>query len=535
MDPLLARPAANIRRRLGPAWFRRDAGAERLLPAEWRDEQVRQERTRAASRRLEPAIVSALQDLNPVRSPSVQTHLDQLATGAAVVVTGQQPGLFLGPWYTLVKALAAIEWAKRLSAESGVPVVPVFWLQSEDHDFHEVASCWWFESGGELRESHLDEPQGEGRVSMGVRSLPDAVGAMCDRLCASFGDAAWADEEAERLRRHYVPGRSWTTAFAGFLSEVCAARGLLIFDPRHPLVRAEAVKTHRFALESCEAIEDALLQRSDELASAGFGAQVPVRPEALSFFHPNGELGPRFRPRPGVEGWRLPGRGSPVDPVELLHRLDARPECFSTSALLRPLLQDTLLPAAAYVGGPGEVSYLAQIQPLYRLGGIRPSMVVPRPRLRVLEPWTQRLLKRWDLTPDAVGPSVDDTLRRMDRPPGASPGALRRELDEAQRPLLNRVRGLGGDMDGPQRAFERQVHRARERLIAKYERIRQRRDRDRLAAAERLTTFLRPAGRPQERILGPIPFFARFGMEYVVGRVEAVLDLDDPQVRDVEI
>jgi uncharacterized protein YllA (UPF0747 family) len=66
----------------------------------------------------------------------------ELADPSAVcVITGQQAGLFGGPLYTLLKAVTAIQIARRVRAEHGVPALPVFWVDSEDHDWKEVRSA----------------------------------------------------------------------------------------------------------------------------------------------------------------------------------------------------------------------------------------------------------------------------------------------------------------------------------------------------------------------------------------------------------
>jgi uncharacterized protein YllA (UPF0747 family) len=117
-----------------------------------------------------------------------------------------------------------------------------------------------------------------------------------------------------------------------------------------------------FALEEQEAIGALLEERCAALARRGFSEQIHTRDASLAFFHPSGAAGPRFRPDREGDGFRTPLGW--VSRADLRARLAADPLSFSTSALLRPLVQDTMLPTAAYLGGPAECTYFAQLPPV---------------------------------------------------------------------------------------------------------------------------------------------------------------------------
>src|SRR5260370_9287416 len=96
----------------------------------------------AKQRRVDPGVRAAVLP-GPGR--------DRLAAGDVLAVTtGQQPGLFTGPLYTIHKALSAIALAQRLERERRVPVVPVFWVAGDDHDFVEANPTAFLNSAGGL-------------------------------------------------------------------------------------------------------------------------------------------------------------------------------------------------------------------------------------------------------------------------------------------------------------------------------------------------------------------------------------------------
>lgn len=523
----------------GTAWFAGDPAAEALLPAQHQSRSDRVRRVRRARRPLQPEIAAALLDQNRRRGDlSVSLRLDQLAEPVAFVVTGQQVGLFLGPLYTVMKALSAVRWAQRLEAESGVPVIPLFWLQTEDHDFEEVAQ-WRGPSGAgtdgrEIR-VRLEAPADEARVPLGERRLPSDVKAAVASVMGRLGAGVDVDRLGGWLQAACRPGVGWGDAFTQLLTEVLRGLGLLVLDPRRPAIAAGALPVHRAALAGQAALREGLEQRAETLEDAGFAIRVPIRDEALPFFHPDGPGGPRFRAARAGAGWRLAGSDATISDAEVERWLAEAPLRWSTSALLRPIVQDTLLPVAAQVVGPGEVGYLAQCEPLWRAFELEPTMLIPRARVRLVEPWAQRLGHRWQVAPDRVGPSLDATLRAMAPPAGPEPDRVRDALARGWRLARSELPELGSDVEPSLSALDTKVDVHVQRFTRKYERIRQRRDEDRVAAAERLTSAFFPGGEPQERRHGIIPFLARYGVEHVVESMAEAADAESAEVSDVNL
>src|SRR5262249_35567825 len=209
--------------------------------------------------------------------------------------------LFRGPLYTIYKAATAVAVARVLADESGAPVVPVFWLQTEDHDLVEIASCSVPGVGAcETIAAPIDP---DNRISIAHHTLPAAIADCLEHLADALGPGALAEQHVERLRRHYRAGASWSAAFAGVLAELFAPAGLVMIDPRDPARAALAAPVHARALEDAERIADAMVATCDQLARAGAAVPVHVRPGApLSFYHPDGALGPRVRLEPAPGG-----------------------------------------------------------------------------------------------------------------------------------------------------------------------------------------------------------------------------------------
>jgi bacillithiol biosynthesis cysteine-adding enzyme BshC len=466
-------------------------------------------------------------------SPARERNLALLAEGAEAVVTGQQVGLFLGPLFTTYKTATAIALARRLSKERGRPLVPVFWLQTEDHDLAEIATCRVAPSRGVSL--HLGLPASEERISVAHRTLPEAVETRLHEMHDALSHLPFVEEHVGRLRRHYRPGARWGDAFAGVLAELFAEDGLVLLDPRDPALAPLAAPVHRRAIERARSIAEALKEQSA-------AETVHVREGSpLSFFHPDGPEAPRYRLTATDGGFAEVGGSRVHSEKEILEALEDRPMCFSTSALLRPILQDSWLATSAYVAGPAEARYFEQLPPVYEAFGLPMPRVVPRVHIRLLEPKTRRALASLGLTAEQASDREDAVLawvaaRAGDVSAGEALGrrllaTFLRDLDE----MTPSLRGVGDGMDRSIEKTKRTVQDAVSRLTAQYAKMSSQRDQDRIEEVRRLVDWLFPDRQPQERVYGISYFAAKHGERAFLERVLATAAHPADEPVDLEL
>ncbi len=306
-----------------------------------------------------------------------------------VIVTGQQVGLFGGPLLTVYKALTAVLTAERLRAE-GVAAVPVFWLASQDHDFAEINQAWILGADGEPRRVELPPPSAPPLSPVGRIVLGPEIGATLDAFAQATGAAP---DAIAPLAAAYRPGETLASAFARLLARWFAPWGLIVLDPLDPTLAAAAAPVVQQAVERHEELVAALQQRNRELREAGYHAQVHTDGAALLFLETNGQ---RQALRFSAGGAQAGAERYSVAQLAALAR--AEPHRFSPGALLRPLVQDYLLPSAAQVTGPAETAYLAQSSALYAVLGQAPPLRLPRLSATLLDARTRRLLEKYQLT-----------------------------------------------------------------------------------------------------------------------------------------
>lgn len=492
------------------------------------DPETRAAAVRAASaRRVEPKVLETL----TVTTEAQRRSKRALSEGVAVV-TGQQAGLFGGPLYTLHKAAAAIVNARALEQQTGVPAAPVFWLQDEDHDFAEIASTHLLDGDLDLHRAHVDGLPSEEGASVAHRTLGPSVSTALQTASTALEGLPHAEQVLTLLEHCYQPQRTISAAFHDLMQTLFAEHGLLVVDPMHPDLAKVAEPVHVRAREQAGSLARALLDHGAELQASGHPVPVHVREQApLSFVHPQGRSGPRHRFEPAGTGYRLVGSDETLSEA----RLSA--SFHTTSALLRPILQDTWLPTAAYVGGPGELAYLAQCEPLWKAFDLPVPLVVLRARFALIDPSTRRALDALALSLADLETPREALLARLGQARGElpPPDELLADLTEhtqarlqAFRPPASRLSdGLGKSVDKTAAHLQATV----EKLVDRYRKALARDDQVLLDRVDRVRAMLRPLDAPQERVLGFASFAARVG---TANLVQTVLDAVLPFHGDLE-
>jgi bacillithiol biosynthesis cysteine-adding enzyme BshC len=441
----------------------------------------------------------------------------------AAVVTGQQAGLFGGPLFVLWKALATIRVARRLEDGRGHAVVPVFWVASDDHDFAEIRSTSLIDAGGAirtLRYSPRHEPVGEPAWAI---TLDDTITALVEELGQTLPPALGRDEVLAVVAECYRPGVALSEAFARLVSRLLP--DLVVLDPADPAFKRlmapllarelrEGSPTSRLALEAGRALLD-----------AGYHQQVPVRPGFLNLFTVVEGQRRALALSHGVVEVRGTRERWPVE--EALRRLEADPVPWSPGALLRPLAQDALLPTAAYVGGPAEIAYHAQIATSYAHFGIPRPVLLPRPSLTLVEPQQARALDAERLTLRDLVADPEALVSRWAREAYPDVEAAFARARAAIERELGAVEGALGVHDPTLRAATasargRALHQV-EGLHEKALRALKKRDQERAERLRRTRDALLPGGALQERGLGLIGALGRHGLS-LISDVEARLD-----------
>ena len=477
------------------------------------------------ARRKQVASILLRQNRGWGASEQTLANLTKFENGALAAVTGQQVGLFGGPLFTIFKVLSAVKLAEEADAK-GIPCVPIFWMATEDHDLVEINHAWMLGPQSELRSIATQTRGVEGAPVGGIR-FGDEILPAVEQAATVLGES----ETSEWLGEAYRPGETFGSAFAKFYSRVFGELGVILLDPSDPELHAIARPVYARAIQNAKELNDGLLRRGKELIAAGYHEQVKVTPSSTTLFAIRNEV------RTAIHHVRSAGGsvaeetfdvgGTRISQAALLDQIAARPEEFNPNALLRPVVQDFLLPTLAIVGGPAEVAYFAQSAILYEklLGWVTP--ILPRFSATIVHAKQAGLMTRYglQLTDLFAGPgAVRQTIGDRTLPP-----EIHAEFDAAQQAFENSLSKVRGSLERLDSTLIDAADRAGRKIRYQLRRLRERAARAELRRSEILSRHatwlsnsLYPERVQQERELAAATFLARHGTDFPIRVMENV-------------
>jgi bacillithiol synthase len=427
------------------------------------------------------------------------------------VVTGQQAGLLLGPTYTLSKAITAINLAKELSTEDK-PVVPIFWVASQDHDVAEVNHAYLFDMNEELRRLELPLPENTpvGRIALNLEWLNNII----TELKTLNVPEQNRQEVVALLERTASRTKTFADWFAAILFELLGKQGLIILNPMEadiaklfrPILEAELTRPER----SSQAVNEA----GQRLREAGYEPQLGRAEGATNLFLEENGLRQLLR----VEGKNFFTETNQYTLEELKQKLNEDPASITPAAGLRPITQDAILPTAISVLGPGELRYFAQLKGVYEAHGVAMSLTWARATMTVLEPPVERIMEKFNLTfadVQNLAKHREAILLGLHGHEKAFEETLE-ILESSLEKLLNDVNEIDPTLRGGIKRAEIYFRKTLNTLKIKSAKAVFNRDDIYTQQFKRLEQHLLPLGEPQERLISPFSFFLKFGIKPVI-------------------
>lgn len=431
-----------------------------------------------------------------------------------VVVTGQQTGLFTGPLYTLYKAITVIKQAQDLSKRTGRPVIPVFWMATEDHDFAEIAMNWHFD-GQRIQRLRLGRTH-KGNKPVGPLPVTTDLVQLCEEVCAQLGSTENADQMRKMLKGSLEASNTLGDWFGRLLLSIFAPWGLVVLDPSDLEMRRLMIPFFKKALEEAREIHQGFQSASEDVKLLGYAPEVIMGENQTGLFLiEDGERlplyvnsdGTEFRDRDGKKSWSQ---------EQLLERLIEKPETFSTGVVLRPVVQDWLLPVVAAVLGPSEAAYHGQLGKVFEVFQRELPIIVPR--------------ESWALVPNSDFADVGEIISLLNSDPES--WLSDRIMDLADEKLRGRIVQFNEEYKERyahlidslplstasrdmllDRAYEMQIRETR--WMMKQLRKSLNAEAEGIEDYKRFARVMKPMGKVQERTLTPWYFLSLFGMELI--------------------
>lgn len=443
--------------------------------------------------------------------------------GGFVVTTGQQPGLFGGPLYSVHKGLTAVRLAEALEARLGRPVIPLFWVASDDHDWAEANHTHIVGVDNELHRFAIEAPDPGVAPPLHRIAMGEQIEACVASFVSCLPETDFSADFVGVLRSAFTPRATLPEAYQALLRHLLGPFGVYFTDAAHPVVKEVSGPVLLDELSSAARMEQVLRATAGDLEDAGYALQVPILEGGVNLFLE----GPAGRERLYAEngGFRLRTSGQHLSAEDVRARFESDPSVLSPNVLFRPVVESIVFPTLSYVGGPGEMAYFGQLAAYFEAHGVRMPVVFPRWAAMPVETKIRKVLDKFGLEIDRLQQPFHELAGEIarDEMPSevrAALGKVRGAVAQGVAELQKVTQPVDPTLKGPVQHVRSQSFTALDELERKVVQAVKRESEIALSQLEKARVHLYPDGKPGERIHNPFYFLTRYG----AGFLEALHD-----------
>ncbi|MGM0851650.1 MAG: bacillithiol biosynthesis cysteine-adding enzyme BshC [Bacillota bacterium] len=451
-------------------------------------------------------------------SEKVEESLGKLRNDAVTVIAGQQAGLLTGPLYTIHKIISVIQLARQQEAELKHPVVPVFWIAGEDHDYQEVNHIY-IEKGSKLEKIGYPERIVEKKMTSNITYKKTVMKKWLDDILVILGETEHTKQLATDLTKMIDEEEDIVRFFAHFVMNLFKDFGLLVIDSAYPLLRKLESRHFHHLIENSQSITDKVLEQQVEIRKNGYGTQLDISPIAANLFiQLQNERA--LLEREGNKFFEK-NRGKAYSSLELLSILDESPESLSNNVVTRPMMQEWLFPTLAFVAGPGEIAYWGELKKAFEFVDLKMPPVVPRLNITIVEREIDKRIQDLQLTlhgviTEGVSTARDAFWKSLERP------GLEFEMKEIQEELQRKYERIREQAVSIDQGLHPIIDKNLEFHLSQFDYLRNKvdkalKDKNSLTFNQfmKVENSIRPNEGPQERTWNVLYFLNKYGPDFV--------------------
>jgi bacillithiol biosynthesis cysteine-adding enzyme BshC len=449
-------------------------------------------------------LVAELQDsyLNVSTSDKVTKNIHSLLSeNTFTVCTAHQPNIFTGHLYFIYKIVHAIKLADELNEKHPeLHFVPVYFMGSEDADLEEL---------GEVVVDGKKYNWQTGQIGAVGRMKVDAqFVALIDELERQLDGRKCTEQIVSKIRAAYTINKNIDNATFEFVNQLFGEYGLIVFIPDNARFKNECKAIFKAELEqhfSSKILAKTLIDFPEE-----YKIQTKGREINLFYLQENS----RERIEKTEIGFTVANTNLNFTQQELLNELDQFPERFSPNVILRPLVQELLLPNVAFIGGGGELAYWLELKNIFEAATVHYPVLILRNSFMMIDAKTKLEIDKLSLMPEDFFMSVLDISNKY-----ISKSSQHQLLLDAEKTkmlgLYNQIEKIVGISDvtlaDHASALKTKAIKLLDELEKKQMRAERRKVADAIHKIEKIKNTLFPGGVLQERVENMLAFYSNFG------------------------
>mgnify|MGYP005815367151 CR=1 FL=1 len=439
-----------------------------------------------------------------------KAQVEKLAdSDSLAIVTGQQLGIYGGPVFTIYKTISTILLAKEWEKKLARPVVPVFWLADEDHDFDEIA--WFGIPGNEEFKKVEYKDQSNGKLVSDI-TINDSIEELKNSIKSEMFDTDFSEKLWNLFDKCFKSGVTFRKAFALMMDELFGKHGLLIVGSNFEPIKRIVADTFKKSVTNTDDINKSLEEQSDKL-EANFHRQVVLGDSNLFYIDEDEQ-----RLKLDREEGKWNAGDNSWSEQELLELIEREPENFSPNVFLRPVIQDQLLPTLGYVAGPGEVAYYGQMKELYPHFDLEIPVIFPRFSATLIESGIDRVLDKIPFEFHRYGERIEDLEKEYVKISESTDvealfKSWKDSIQSASKDPKDVIKDIDGSLDGlvgkTVSGFETELDKLKGRV---YRSIKQQEE-TQLQRIRKIKAQLYPDNGLQERMVSFMYFMNKYGVD----------------------
>ncbi len=435
------------------------------------------------------------------------------------IVTGQQPGIFTGPIYTIYKALTAIKLSESLKEKFGYNFVPVFWIESNDHDFEEVKYVNFINKNKSLSSIKYNPVSEFINKPIGEILFDGEIDNLLEIFYDQLNDNDFKPDIIELLSKCYTKHTSIACSFGMLMSILLKEKGLIMLDPSDKELKSLAADIFLKIAENWKELNTINIQNYSKLKELGYKPEIKIRENSLNlFYHISGE---RLPISVDNNNFIIGNNKLKMKRQELLDNIIENPENFSPNVLTRPIMQDFLLPTISYVAGPTEIGYFSQVSETYKFTEVKMPIIFPRVSATLINNKIKNILKRSDISPSRLFTEKDLLKDKLtEKFIGQEITELfnknRKNIEETHKEISSAAESVDITLKhGVDKSFGKIFYQF-SKIKDRFEKKIQEKHNIIKTQTEETNDFLFPNGKIQERKLNVFTFISMYGVKFVL-------------------
>lgn len=424
---------------------------------------------------------------------------------STVVIGGQQAGLLTGPLYTIHKVISILKLAEQQERNLGTPVIPVFWIAGEDHDFLEINHVY-AEAGRKMKKVNFPEQKGLKKMASDIVYNKEEMQKWLETIFMHLGERKYTKEVFASVLEASNRSETITDFFTTIIMSLFKDYGLLVIDAADRHLRNLEKPVFSKVIDQASLITEKVLTQQKLIHHYGFTRMLDIHPQSANLFLYEGNERLLLDYDSKSDRFKVEKTDWQMDRLDLSEKLKETPEIFSNNVVTRPLMQESLFPSLAFIAGPGEIAYWGELKQAFELWDMKMPPLVPRINITFIEPNIERDLDDLQLTiEDVLKNGVEKQQKTyLD---SVTDRDLEMMLDDMNKFLEERYQSIFERLEHTERGLLPLAHKNLAFHTKQIEFLKKKADwyvkeryESELEKYDRVERSLRPNGSPQERI-----------------------------------